>query len=107
MVDAPAARETKWSPRSGAIYCLLAWATIWLFFLAVRFSGFDIRQIPGIGPVMLLLFSAVAAAPLAASLLAVVAVIQRPASTLSWITLVCAIAALVGQAVLFAASKWM
>lgn len=107
MVDAPAVRETKWTLRSGAIACLAVWLAIWVFFMLVRFSHFDIRQIPGIGPVMLLLLAAASATPLAGSILALLAVIQRPSVPLNWITLVCGVAALVGQAILFAASKWM
>ena len=39
--------------RVAAICCLAAWAAIWLLFLSMRFSSFDIRVIPGIGPLIL------------------------------------------------------
>jgi hypothetical protein len=107
MADASAIQETKWSLRTMAIIALAVWAAIWVFFLAIRFSGFDIRLIPGIGPVMLLLLGLAGISPLAASVLALLAVIQRPSVPLNWITLVCAVAALLGQAALFAASRWM
>jgi hypothetical protein len=98
---------TKRSWRSASIACIAIWAAIWLFFLLVRSSTFDIRVVPGIGPVMLLMLVATVIAPLAATVLAVIAVAQRPAVWLNWITLGVAIAVLSGQAILFTVSRWM
>ena len=93
--------------RSLSIACIAIWAAIWLFFLLVRSSTFDIRQIPGIGPVMLLLLVVAVLAPLAATVLGLIAVAQRPKAWLNWLTLGFAIAILSGQAVLFTVSRWM
>ncbi len=93
--------------RTGAIGCLAAWAAIWVLFMLIRFSSFDIRVIPGIGPVMLALLVAVVVAPIIAGGLALGALVRQPRALLNWVTLGGAIAACVGQAALFAITKWM
>ena len=106
-MDSATARVGGSSWRSASIACIAIWAAIWLFFLIVRFSTFDTRQIPGIGPVMLLLLVAAVITPLAATVLAVIAAIKQPTVSLNWIALGCAIAVLSGQAMLFASSRWL
>ena len=92
--------------RTAAIYCLAIWAAIWFMFLSIRFSSFDIRVVPGIGPVMLLALVVALLAPLAAIGIASVALLKQPRMSLNWLTLGCAIAALVGQMVLFTINRW-
>ena len=93
--------------RIAAIYCLAVWAAIWLLCLAIRFSSFDIRVIPGIGPVMLLALVAALLAPVIATGLAGATVIRQPKVPLNWLILGCAIAALLGQAALFTITRWL
>ena len=90
-----------------AIGCLMIWAVVWVLFMAIRFSSFDIRMIPGIGPVMLLLLLTVFAAPFVAIGVAGAALIRQPGIPLNWLALGGAIAALVGQSALFAVTKWL
>jgi hypothetical protein len=90
-----------------AIAGLAIWVAIWIIFMLIRFSSFDIRTVPGAGPILLFMLVASGILPLATSVLAVVSAIQKPKDMLSWITLVCSVAALLGQAALFAAQKWM
>jgi hypothetical protein len=97
----------KISLRRSSIYCLAIWAAIWLLFLLIRFSSFDIRVIPGIGPVMLLALIGVFVAPMVATGIAVVALVRQPRVALDWLLLGCAIVVLVGQVHLFMNSKWL
>jgi len=58
---------TKTSMRAASIYCLAIWAAIRLLLLSMRRSRFDIRIIPGIGPIMLSAFVVAFAAPIVAT----------------------------------------
>jgi hypothetical protein len=97
----------KLTLRTAPIYCLAIWAAIWLIFLMIRFSSFDIRVIPGIGPVMLTALVAVLVAPVVATGIAAAALIRRPRVPLNWLTFGSAIIILIGQVHLFMVSKWM
>jgi hypothetical protein len=102
-----AAEMAKPSLRAASLYCLGTWAAIWLLFMLIRFSSFDIRVIPGIGPVMLFALAFVWIAPAVATGLAGVALIRQPRVRQNWLAFGCALAALVGQAFLFNASRWL
>jgi hypothetical protein len=95
------------SLRAAAIYCLAIWVGIWLLFLSIRFSTLDIRTIPGIGPVMLVALAAALLAPIVAIGLAAAALVRQPRAALNWLTLGCAVAALLGQAALFTITRWL
>lgn len=73
----------------------------------MRLSPVDFRSIPGIGVVMLTALAIALVAPIGASALAGAALIRQPRVPLNWITLGCAIAAVVGQGLLFLISKWL
>ena len=92
--------------RTASIYCLVVWVVIWLLFLSIRISSFDIRVIPGIGPVMLIAMLTALLAPIVATGLAGAALV-RQRSQPNWLTLGGAIAALFGQAILFLSSRWL
>jgi hypothetical protein len=70
-------------------------------------SLLDITSIPGIGMVMLAALSMTFLAPIAATLLAGAAFVRQPRMPQNWLTLVCAIAALVGQGVLVLDPRWL
>jgi hypothetical protein len=91
--------------RTAVIICLLIWAAIWFVFLAIRFSTFDIRGVPGIGFVMLGAISIALIAPIVATALAGAAVVRQPRTLRDLLTLAFAIAALIGQALLFLLTK--
>ncbi len=97
----------KPSLRSASIYCLTIWAVIWLMFMMMRFSPFDLRVLPGIGPVLLLALIVVWLAPLAATAIAGAAIIRQPRIPLNWLIFGCAIIAFLGQMQLFTMSGWM
>jgi hypothetical protein len=73
----------------------------------MRFSSFDIRIIPGIGMFMLVALGVALLTPILAAVLAVLALVRQPRVPLNWLTLGCAIAALFGQALLFAITRWL
>lgn len=98
---------TKKSLRTASIYCLAAWALIWLFFIVIRLSSVDIRIIPGIGPYMLITLVVAVVAPIVAMGLAGVALVRQPRVPLDWLVLGCAIAAFLGQGVLFTITRWL
>ena len=98
---------TKAPLRNASIACLLVWAAVWLMFLSLRFTSIDIRDIPGIGMMMLGALAVALLAPVAATALAGVALARQPQSSSNWLTFGCAIAALVGQGLLFLISKWL
>jgi hypothetical protein len=98
---------TKTSLRTAALCCLTIWAALWLLFLLMRFSPLDIRNIPGIGPIMLVALGVVLLAPIVAAGLAAAAAVRQPRVPLNWLTLGCAIAVLLGQALLFFITRWM
>ena len=93
--------------RTASIYCLAIWAAIWLLFLAIRLSPLDIRIIPGIGPVMLIALVVALMAPIVAMGIAGAAVVRQPRVPLNWLILGCAVAALLGQVILFAITRWL
>ncbi len=96
----------KLSLRNISIFCLVVWATIWLLFLMIRFSSFDIRVVPGIGPIMLTALCTALLAPVAAIVLGGAAVIRQPGISLNWLALASAVAAFVGQGILFLVTRW-
>jgi hypothetical protein len=97
----------KTSLRAAAIYCLAIWAAVWLLFLLIRISSLDIRIIPGIGPIMLVALAIAVMAPVVAMVLAAAALVRQPRVYPNWLTLGCAIAAFIGEGVLFAATRWL
>src|ERR1700750_1638959 len=97
----------KASLRNASIVCLAVWMGIWLLFLLMRFSPFDYRDIPGIGPALLIALAVALFAPIVAAGLAAAALIRQPRVQLNWLMLGCAIAVLLGQTVLFGISRWM
>ena len=97
----------KASFRAASIYLLAVWAAIWLLFLLMRLSSFDIRVIPGIGPIMLIALMVALVAPIVATGIAGAALVRRPRVPVNWLILGCAVAALLGQAILFTATRWL
>ena len=95
------------SLRTAAIYCLAIWAAIWLLFLLMRLSPIDIRIIPGIGPVMLIALVVALVAPIVAMGIAGATLVRQPRALLNWLTFGCAIAAFLGQAILFTITRWL
>jgi multisubunit Na+/H+ antiporter MnhG subunit len=95
------------SLRAASIYCLAIWVAIWLLFLLMRFSPFDIRVIPGIGGIMLLALIIVLLAPIVAMVLAAAAVFRQLREPLNWLTLGCSVAAFFCQAAVFLISRWL
>jgi hypothetical protein len=93
--------------RTASIYCLAIWAAIWLLFLLMRLSPFDIRIIPGIGPVMLIALVVVLMAPIVATGIASAALVRQPRVPLNWVLLGCGVAALLGQWTLFTITRWL
>lgn len=75
--------------------------------MLIRFSGFDIRVIPGIGPIMLGALAVAVVAPVVAIGIVGVSLIQRPRTAVSWLMLGCAVAACLAVAFIFAATKWL
>ena len=97
----------KTTLRTASIYCLALWVAVWLLFLLIRLSSFDIRIIPGIGPVMLLALVVALVAPMVAMGIAGAALFRQPRVPLNWLIFGCAVAAFVGQGALFAITKWL
>jgi hypothetical protein len=58
------------SLRTASISCLAIWLAIWLLFLLMHHSPFDIRTIPGIGMIMLTALLVALVAPIVATGLA-------------------------------------
>jgi hypothetical protein len=98
---------TKPSLRNASIFSLAVWLGIWLLFLLMRLSPFDYRYIPGIGAVLLIALAIALLAPVVATGFAAAALVRQPRVQLNWLTLGCAIAALIGQTILFGISRWM
>jgi len=98
--------EKSWW-RTASIACLTIWVAIWLLFLSIRFSRFDIAHIPGIGLIMLGAFAVAMLAPIIATGLAAAALVRQPRVPRNLLTLGCAIAALFGQALLFLITRWL
>lgn len=97
----------KASLQAAPVYCLAAWVAIWLLFLLIRVSSFDIRIIPGIGPVMLLMLVAALTAPIVAMGIAGMALVRCPRTPPNRLVFGCSIAAFVGQWMLFAITQWL
>lgn len=97
----------KASLRTAAISCLAIWVGIWLMFLLMRLSPFDIRGIPGVGIFMLVALAVAVLAPIVATGLAAAALVRQHRVPVNWLTFGCAVAALVGQAFLFLSSRWL
>jgi hypothetical protein len=95
------------SLRVASTCCLAIWAALWLLFLLIRFSSFDIRIIPGIGPVMLIALVVALVAPVVATVIAGTALLREPRISLNWVIFACSIVAVVGQAMLFMITKWL
>jgi len=107
LIDLGIKPMAKASLRTASIYCLALWVAIWLLFLLMRLSPFDIRVIPGIGIVMLTALAVALVAPIVAAGLAGAALVRQPRAPLNLLTFGCAIAALVGQWFLFLISRWL
>ena len=97
----------KTSLKAASISCLAIWAAVWCLFMLIRFSGFDIRVIPGIGPIMLVALVVSVLAPVVAIGIAAVALVRSPRSALSWLILGGAVAAFVAVGIIFAATRWL
>ena len=93
--------------RTAAIYCLVICGAIWLLFMAIRLSSLDIRVIPGIGPIMLIALMVALLAPIVAVGIAGAMLVRRPRTPLNWLILGCAIAALLGEGILFTVTNWL
>jgi hypothetical protein len=97
----------KASLRTAAVYCLILWGAIWLMFLAMRFSPFDIRRVPGIGIVMVIALAVAVLGPIVAAGLAGAALVRQPRAPLNLLTFGFAMAALLSQVFLFLVSRWL
>jgi hypothetical protein len=73
----------------------------------MRLSPLDIRNIPGIGIVMLIALVVTLVAPIVATGLAGAALVRSPRAPLNVLTFGCAISALLGQVCLFLNSRWL
>lgn len=93
--------------RSASISCLAIWLAIWLVFLLMSLSPLDIRNIPGIGMVMLVALAVALVAPLLATGLAGAALVRQPRAPLNLLIFGCSVAALLGQVLLFLVSSWL
>lgn len=93
--------------RTASISCLAIWAAIWVLFLLIRLSPFDIRGIPGVGMVTLIALIVALVAPIAAAGLAGAALFRQPRAPLTFLTFGFALAAFLGQLALFLISSWM
>jgi hypothetical protein len=71
--------------------------------MLIRFSGFDIRIIPGIGPILLMALVVSIIGPVVAIGIAGISVIRRPRAALNWLILGCAVAA--GLVVVFVGAR--
>ena len=101
------AEMAKTALRTASIYCLAIWAAIWLLFLLMRLSPLDLRNMPGIGPVMLIALVVALIAPIVAIGISGTALVRQPRMPLNWLIFVSAIAALLGQAILFTVTRWL
>jgi hypothetical protein len=93
--------------QTASIACLAMWALTWLLFLLLRLSSFDIRRIPGIGPVMLVALAVALLAPVMATGFAIAALVRQHRVPLNWVMFACASAAVFGTAALFLVSRWL
>jgi len=97
----------KVSLRTASIYCLVIWVAVWCLFMLIRFSGFDIRIIPGIGPILLVALIVSIIGPVVAIGIAGISVIRRPRAALNWLILGCAVAACLVVGFIFSMTKWL
>lgn len=98
---------SKLSLRTASIYCLAIWAAVWLLFFLIRVSSFDIRVIPGIGPVMLIALIVSVAAPCVAIVIVGIAIFRQPGVFRNWVVLGCAIAAAAALGAVFTVTRWL
>jgi hypothetical protein len=103
-LDLPPARAVLRTP---AVLCLALWCAIWATWMAIRFSSFDIRVIPGIGPVMLASLVVAVLAPFVASIFAVIALLRQGRTRFNWLVFGAALAVFVGQCAVFLVTRWM
>jgi hypothetical protein len=75
--------------------------------MLIRFSGFDIRIIPGIGPILLVALVLSVIGPVVAIGIAGISVIRRPRAALNWLILGCAVAACLVVGFIFSTTKWL
>jgi hypothetical protein len=97
----------KASLRTASISCLAIWVGIWLMFLLMRLSPFDIRGIPGVGIFVLVALAVALLTPIAATGLAAAALVRQRGVPVNWLTFGCAVAVLLGQVFLFLSSRWL
>lgn len=76
-------------------------------FLLMRLSPLDMRNIPSIGPVMLIALVVPSIAPIVATGIAGAALVRQPRVPVNWLIFGCAIAALLGQVILFTITRWL
>jgi hypothetical protein len=93
--------------QAASLSCLAIWAAIWLLFLVLRLSALDIRNVPGIGSIMLVALAVVLLAPIVATGLAAAALARQPRVPKNWLIFGFATAALFGQVSLFLSSRWL
>lgn len=93
-------RTATWS-------CLAIWAAIWVFFLGLRFSSLDVRDIPGLRNILLPAFAVALLAPILATGLAALALIRQPRLSLNWLSFGCAIIVLIGNVLFSLIATWM
>jgi hypothetical protein len=95
----------KISLRTASIYCLVIWVAVWCLFMLIRFSGFDIRVIPGIGPILLMALVVSIIGPVVAIGIAGISVIRRARAALNWLILGCSVAACLVVGFIFSTTK--
>jgi hypothetical protein len=95
------------SLRTAAVICLALWGATWIAFLLLRLSPFDIRQVPGIGPIMLAALAVAVLAPIVAAAMAGAALLREARTPLSFWVLAGSVAALLGVLAIFASTRWL
>lgn len=98
---------SKVSLRTASVFCLVIWLAIWVLFLLMRLSPFDIRNVPGVGMIMLIALAVAFVSPIVATGLAGAALVREPRARPNLLTFGCAIAALLGQGFVFLISRWL
>jgi hypothetical protein len=97
----------KTSLRTASVACLVIWGVIWLAFLLLRLSPFDIRNVPGAGRILLIALAVALLTPMMATGLAAAALAQHPRVPRDRLVLGWAVAALFGQVFLFLITRWL
>ncbi len=95
------------SLRSAAWTCLAIWAAIWVFFLGLRFSSLDVRDVPGVRKILLPAFAVSLFAPILATGLTVLALIRQPRLSLNWFLLGCAVIVVIADVLFALIATWM